>query len=337
MNMKILIPVLICCITALVAVLSGCVTVEPFVTEVLEDDEIDMSLRNEIHDLNAAIVAALQNGDSATFRSHFVMEYQEQDFPQKFREVFPHMSGLAGNKQFAGHRDYYCRSTGDAGHYTTIPKNDYDFRLFLEAVTGEMFVSLMDTPQEFHRYILGNVYVRQENGWGLYQSFLGSYTIADKNAVHWYEEARSYYEKGYLVPASFRMQLAYDCLYPAPYLKYEDEKAVDDLMEKLTDEANDKYTFPVTLASIDSSPILYYIDPQFVQGNIVPHIKYVTSHPLTDATALDTEAEAMSPVVQELFPGIAEDTPHLVFQAYSEPPTDPNKLYDAYTTVVEVD
>jgi hypothetical protein len=50
----------------------------------------------------------------------------------------------------------------------------------------------------------------------------------------------------------------------------------------------------------------------------------------------EDEANQMSPVVQEMFTGIADGASNIVFKAFSEPPTDPNKTYQSYGTVVEV-
>ena len=44
----------------------------------------------------------------------------------------------------------------------------------------------------------------------------------------------------------------------------------------------------------------------------------------------------MGPLIQELFPGIADGASYIIFKAFFEPPIDPNKTYDGYGTVVSV-
>jgi len=75
-------------------------------------------------------------------------------------------------------------------------------------VNDEIFVSIMQTPDGFNKFLASLVYTRQDNQWKLYELHIGSYSIADKNAVQWYEDAKSNYDKGYLVSAMFRLQLA---------------------------------------------------------------------------------------------------------------------------------
>lgn len=48
------------------------------------------------------------------------------------------------------------------------------------------------------------------------------------------------------------------------------------------------------------------------------------------------EAEVMLPVLEELYPGISLYSEHVVFKAFNEMPSDPQRTYTTYGVVVEV-
>jgi hypothetical protein len=312
--------------------------VQPAYCTAKQNEEIELSLRQEIHKINDDIIEVIQQGSSEELFGYVVTGLaDEQEARQKIYDAFPAMAQLLAEQELEVYQDCYCVCEGEGSTSCTLhPETDYDFQISIEAVSNEMFVSLLET-QEFHNLLLSIVYVKQGDNWRLWQYSLGSIKIAERNAVQWYEEASEYYKQGYLVPAIFRLQLSSTCLHPAPFLKYQREGEIVDLIEKAEVEFNSEYSFPIQLSGIESNPVIYYIKSQFVQQEIIPVIWYVTSIELEDINGLKEEANMISPIVQEMFPGIAEGTEQIAFQAFSEPPTDPDREYDSYGTVVEVD
>ncbi len=120
------------------------------------------------------------------------------------------------------------------------------------------------------------------------------------------------------------------------FCHYEQEEEIRDFRDQLSSELKQTYVFPIEITAIDSRPAIYYVEPQFVQSEMLPKVKYVTTHPLQDTPAVEAEAYAMAPAIRELFPGITEGADYLVCTAFAEPPTDPSRTYTCYTTVVEI-
>ena len=218
---------------------------------------------------------------------------------------------------------------------TVFPKIDYDFQVNIPRIGDEMYLSLLET-QEFEKLMISLEYIKQDGKWKVHGYYINSFKIADKNAMQWYEEALPYYGKGYLVPALFRLEICRRCLNPAPFLKYQKETEIMKLAEKVEEDFTLRYPLPMELVKINNSPLLYNIRAQFVQNDIVPVVWYITSYDLRDIDNLHVEADAMSPVIQEMFPGITEGTQYLVFKAFTELPSDSNKSYNSYGTVIEI-
>jgi hypothetical protein len=324
---------------ALVFLATSCSTapISPGYYLAKENEEIDLSLRQEIHKLNDNIIEVIQKGNSDELLGYFAIGLLgEQDLRQQIINNFTEMTGLTVEKEFEQYQDYHC-IWGGGGNMPCIilPKTDYDFQISIQRVSDEMFLSLLNT-QEFNQLLLSIIYVKQDNNWKVYLVNIGSFKIAEKNAVQWYEEALPYYNQGYLISAGFRLGMAKSCLHPAPFLKYQKEDKIVELIEKDQAEINSKYSFPIQLSHIESNPVIYSIKPQFVQQDIIPVVWYITSIKLEDINNLKEEANLMSPIVQQMFPGIAEGTKYIVFKAFSELPNDPKKTYTSYGTVVEV-
>lgn len=315
----------------------GMASVKPDFYLVKENEEISLPLQREIYKLDKNIIEIIQKGGPDELSGYFVTgSIYEQAIRQQNANVFPKAATLMKDKELIAYRDFYCTCSGESSApCIVLPKTDYDFQVSIPRASNEMYVSLSETL-EFNKLLLSLIYAKQNGQWKLFQYYIGSFKIAEKNAVQWYEEALSYYNQGNLTLALLRLDVAYGCLHPAPFLKYRRENEIIQFTKKAEAEFKDKYTFPIQLSDIKGNPAIYSIKGQFVQQDIIPVVWYVTSYKLEDVSNLKEEGNFLSPIVQEMFPGIAEGTKYIVFKAFTELPTDPQKVYNSYGTIVEI-
>ena len=301
-------------LSALILIGSSCGTssVKPAHYLAMEDGEIDSSSRQEIHSLNDNIIATINSGTSDELMKYMeVNPATHEDDVQKVRDTFTSIARAMKDKELKLFKDYYFTCSGEGNIICTVfPKIDYDFQVNIPRIGDEMYLSLLET-QEFEKLMISLEYIKQDGKWKVHGYYINSFKIADKNAMQWYEEALPYYGKGYLVPALFRLEICRRCLNPAPFLKYQKETEIMKLAEKVEEDFTLRYPLPMELVKINNSPLLYNIRAQFVQNDIVPVVWYITSYDLRDIDNLHVEADAMSPVIQEMFPGITEGTQYL--------------------------
>jgi len=321
----------------LVMLLTSCVSINTGAYLAKENEEIDSALRQQIATLNTQILGTIQKSDFDGLFAYFANGVDDgAKLKQRLQGSFPSLVKSTAGKSFDTYREYYIKWQGkNNGPAVIVPQSDTDFRLSVDHASDEMYVFL-GVSRDFSQAMLTMTYTKQNGSWRLYNSYVGSYKVANKTAPEWYQEASTQYDMGHLVPASFRAQHASKLLAPSPMAKYDFEAKIVAYAKKLQDEMRATYTFPITASSVKGSPAIYYLDPQFVQNDIVPVVWYITSNPLDNEAALKDEANLMSPVVQDMFPGIADGVSNIVFKAFSEAPSDPNKKYNSFGTVVQV-
>jgi hypothetical protein len=319
------------------------------------NNDIDLSLRQEIQTLNDKVLTTIKNNDFNGLIGYFVNGVTDEQ-KQQIQEVFPSTVKEVNEESFEPYQDFYekCMASLKYNPGEFRPGINSDSTVYVgnigDVATDEMFLSF-EISNDFTKRLLSMLYVKQDGEWKLHNCNFGTYVVAGKDSVEWYNEASAEYAKGYLIPALFRAQLADECLHASPFIKYDQQGKIADFFQKLTNEDKSKYTFPIELSSISSNPavygielqfvqnettaIVYGIEPQFVQKEIIPVVTYVTSYPLGNTSALTEEAKAMSPLLLNMFPGIADGASNIVFEVSLQPPDPRHRVfYDTrYITV----
>ncbi len=308
-------------------------------TQSWANGEIDSDLREHIHELNNNVVHFMKSDDSAALFEMMADTVKQTMASKEQIQTFVHDSLEAmRDAEFDIHAEYYWKRKGSGEGLCIIkPAVAGDFRIEIEGVSDEMYFSFLKSNDEFRKPMIGLAYMKSGAKWRIYSLRIGIVEVAGKNAPEWYAEAKDLYDRGYLLPAVLRQQMASACVPPDVFWHYEQEAEIIEFSEDLQSEINQSYTFPIEMSDLAGKPTVYGIEPQFLQMRMLPKVSYVTTHPFEDVQALEAEAQAMTPELQELFPGITIDASHLLFSAFSEPPLDPSKLYVSYGVVVEIE
>lgn len=302
------------------------------------NDEIDAEIRNNIHSLNEKIIESIKNNDPTIMYNLFVNEVKDKDIVN-VENLYSQFAPAIDGKEFELYNEYYIVSHNWRPVQLVVPSGtiaDSEFCMRVSAPSNNTYISLLKSEGEFKDFVFSLVYVKVNNEWRLNIAHLGIMNIGGKTVLQWFQEAKQLSIKGYKVPALLRLSVVNQILHPAPFIQYTKEKEIIALTSETQATIDKRHKFPIRLSSIPNEPEIYYIEPQFVQMDLIPMIKYVTKIPLDNISELQKEVNSMTTEMESIFPGITKDVSHIAYKAFSEHPTDPKKTYTCYVLTVRI-
>jgi len=302
------------------------------------NDEINTGIRNSVHVLNERIIESIRNNEPSVMYNLFIEEVKDQGI-DNIRSLYSQFSPAIEGKTFELYNEYYVVSQNwRPVQFTVLSETvaDSEFYMHVNTASNSTYISLLKSEGDFKDFMLSFIYVEVNNKWRLHIAHLGIFKISGKTVLDWFQKAKELSEKGYNVPALLRLTVANQFLRPAPFIQYAKEKDIIALTSEIKANIYQKHKFPVQLLNVKNNPEIYYIEPQFVQMDLLPLIKYVTKIPLDKVSELQKEVDAITAELESIFPGITKGVSHVVYRAFSEPPTDPKRVYQSYGLTVEI-
>lgn len=299
------------------------------------NDEIDAGTRKQIHELNTQIIQSFK-GDNLQFIYDLFSDEAKNSGLASLREFSRTYAKTISNNDFIHSHDYYVKYMG-LGKTTFPVSSETKPKLFIHlnmSIKSPKFVSLLQSQGNFEDYILSFIYQKEKTEWKLQTCHLGIIRIANKGVMDWYSEAEGMYEKAHYLSALLRLSVAGQILRPAPFIQYEDDKKVKKLNDKCRSHL-ELIKFPHEV-QLPTKPQVLSIAPQFVKGDLIPLVNYLSSIPFGKETELKSEAHNILPELKRLFPDISYYSDFVAFKAFNEMPSDPQKQYATYGVVVEV-
>ena len=305
----------------------------------IRNETINKEIRDEIHALNDTIIESIRNNEPSIMYDLFVDEIKEQGI-DKIKNLYSQLSQSIQEKPFKLYNEYYAVSQNWWPVQFIVPSDTFTNSLFymhIRTASNNVYVSLLNSEGDVQELMLSFVYVKINRKWRLHTAHLGTFKVGGKTAFGWYREAMKLSKKGYDVPAMIRLSVVNQLIKFAPFIQFAEEKEIIALLKETQAGINQRYKFPIQLSSVKSEPEIYYIEPQFVQMNLLPKIKYVTKIPFDKVSELQEEVDAITVELESIFPGITHEVSHIVYEAFSKPPLDREKVYQCYRLISEVD
>ena len=302
------------------------------------NDEIKPKIRNNIHVLNTKIIESIGNNEPSIMYDLFVDEVKAEGI-DNIKKLYSQFSPAIEGIIFEVYNEYYVvLQSWRAVQFTVQSETvaDGEFYMNLKTASNSTYIALLRSEGNFQDCIFSFVYVKVNRKWRLHKVHLGIFKIGGKTTTEWHQEAKELSEKGHNIPAFLRQSIANQILRPAPFIQYAQEKEITALFNDIQKKVYEKYKFPIQLSNVKNAPEIYYIEPQFVQMDLLPMIKYITKVPLDNVPELEEEVEAITAELESVFPGITKNVSHIAYKAFSEPPTDPKKTYQNYGLTVEI-
>lgn len=302
-------------------------------------EEIDSTLKREVHLINEKVIELLKKRDVASILKLFIDEVKSE---KKGVEQLSNMIKVIPEEMLRDEYDYYDdfyleRSGIGFGwnqfSMTRLPAQE--FSIVGLTKSNRLYASLMRTTGMDKDTFLAIIYSNNGEEWKIQNLHIGIIEIGGKSALEWHDEIKSDYEDGRLIPALLKVTIAGEVLRPAPFFQYSKEREITSFVKRILKEGKEKYDFPMTLQHLESRPSLFAIIGQYHEGEVVAVVKYVTSYGLTDGELIEKEAHEMTPFVEENFPGIAGKGNRIFYLAYPELP-ELGKYSKHYGTEVKI-
>ncbi len=300
------------------------------------NEEIDVSLRNEINQLDALILESLVDSSLTTF-TNFMSPKLKEIVGDEIETLFNEARLAYTTKEYEIVDQYHVKnSTSNLSNtlFSGVSGQD-DYFVNLQSLNAQTFVSIILPKGNVDGFFILNVYGKYPEGWKLNMMRFGHYKIENNTAPELYRRAKDEYSRGHLIDAANTMFLSSQILKPSKEFSYMAEEKMMNYFQKLSDEIKGRWKFPIEMSNIMSKPRIMNIFPQKTKQGYLPTIEYVTNIDITDTTKLKLEYEALKKEIPLLFNGIDKNKDFVLYKAFSRIP-DGRSMVPTYGFVHEI-
>ena len=303
-------------LACLVFLLQACSPPKP---GVYKDDQISSGKRSDFHQLNTNALRYIKANSLKEIQ--LMMSKEMIDAPGTERMV-DRMSNRLTDNPYDVVEEYYV--VGKHKATDSLPANGTDVNrhvLKYDTSANETYYVFLAPKQSDNKYLISLIYAKLSYGWKITQMSLAEYTANGKTGPELAKLAKEEYDKKYLVNAVNNMGLAVQCLNPSTLWRYPDAAASSDLYNKMLDEANKKYRYPLTLSQIPTRPMIISVTMQRNDTWSTPTIWYMTHISLKDTNEVKKENMQIRQLLSKQLPGIDKDNKYVLYDAFNEFPT----------------
>lgn len=272
-----------------------------------------------IDSINILLVRALYDNDIVGVKMFFSDTLLIKT-GEEINWIVSEMSKALSSKQFHLLNEFYINNEITQNILplpSKIPEGT-EYMVNINTFTEESYLCMIIPEGSKNEMLITVLYGKYGNEWKINFFHLGNYSVFNKNAMELYRMAKESYAKSYLIDAVNYTGLAIVCLDTSnKSLFYPKEKEILAFGDKLMEEVNSQYSFPITLEYVDTKPQVWAIAPEVVPDGIFPIIKYVTKVDIKDTEALKREYEQIRKGIGSVFKGIDKDKDVVIYRALS--------------------
>src|ERR1035437_5360590 len=247
-------------------------------SETKKDNQIDPLIKNQIHILNNKIIDGLVEN-----KPEKVLAICSDKLLEKKGEINLLTEALKGTLKkdhFRILNEFYQKNAShkNVGMVKSGNTGQHDFQIRYEALNKEMYVVVAYVEDIRDQKCFTFIYGKNGNVWKLNSMQAGILKIMNRDAIDWYRLAKSEYEKGYLIDALCHMGISSQILKPASHQwQYKKEKEIETFNLKVTKQTYSKYSFPLTVDSVETKPVIFRVYSQLIPEGYFPLILYTTT------------------------------------------------------------
>ena len=290
-------------------------------------------ISSEIQDLHSQVIQAIESDSSDAILAISSEKMKNdatvlKDFVSRANVSLTETPKIMDN--------YYITfsNTGTEMQALTPSLKDTPYYLCLQPVSKEMAIIFSTFTVDQTTLLLVEIYVKNDT-WQLEGLRVSAYAYNGMNAPEIYNVAIQYQKEGQLIPAGLYADLYTEIMQPADIIVYPTAEEMINFRNKISNQVDEKYTFPINFDTQVGSYQVSHLSITMTDNGLTGILKYVTNTSLENTTQLNKEANAIIEVVDEYFPGYTESMDAYIVGAFNEIPSDPNKTYPYYSTIIE--
>jgi hypothetical protein len=253
------------------------------------------------------------------------------------------MGGLIASAKFENFHDHYVAGTSRSNTVMSahaLSEKPGSYFVYHNADTNNVYISLFTSEVSQREFLYTIVWGEYKNGWKIHHLDFASFGWSGKRGPDWLEEIKNVREESGDIAAYLTVKAVLGLFRSSQVFAWKDlESQVEVLYEEISQSIAPKFSTPIVVQELNSKPTIYGLDATTVTdspGQVIPTIQYVSNYKNSQVDLLKEEANMMAPHMERYFKGVNDLGKHLLFVAFEVPPTNPEKQYRTYRTVVEI-
>ncbi|MNK06464.1 hypothetical protein D3C87_243630 [compost metagenome] len=167
------------------------------------------------------------------------------------------------------------------------------------------------------------IYGLTDKGWKINDIEVSMFGHYKKTAKQYYDIAKQYEEKGFLLDAFQNADLAMVSIKEAEsMLKFDDEKNIGLYRTKLQHKLNTKYKFPLLIEDIKTRPEIIGIEYVLTKEGMFPVLNYKTLLPLNDIVGLEYEYKLVKEKAKGIYTDLDFNKRAIIYRACNSLPDE---------------
>lgn len=307
----------------IVAVLQSCMS---GTGETVANEKIDSKLRNIIKAKNDSLLHAMSYSDLKIYKALGSDDFVKHLQAKTRNVVWLYRKGYLDN-QYTIFDEYYNNKSKPLTQ-VKIPSEEKGYTFSYVNAEKETYVSLLTTSLYQNDYLLVVIYGLTDKGWKINDIEVSMFGHYKKTAKQYYDIAKQYEEKGFILDAFQNADLALISINESESgVKFDDEKRIQLFHAKLAHKINKKYKFPLPLDDIKTGPEIIGIEYALTKEGMFPVINYKTLIPLDDIIKLEDEYKLVKEKVKGIYTGLDFNKRAVGYRACSTVPDENGGTY----------
>lgn len=294
--------------------------------ETVANEKIDSKLRNIIKAKNDSLLHAMSYSDLKIYKALGSDDFVKHLQAKTRNVVWLYRKGYLDN-QYTIFDEYYSNNSKRLTQ-VKIPSEEKGYTFSYVNDEKETYVSLLTTSLYQNDYLLVVIYGLTDKGWKINDIEVSMFGHYKKNAKQYYDIAKQYEEKGFLIDAFQNADLSLISIREAEsMLKFDDEKSIELYRTKLAYNINKKYKFPLPLEDIKTRPEILGIEYVLTKEGMFPVINYKTLLPLNDIVKLEDEYKLLKEKAKGIYTDLNFNKKAIEYRACSTLPDEKGGTY----------